>query len=347
MCSRNFGTSGIDIALVELKSLPNEMNQTTSMEPRTNMNRITQPTFVAAALAALVLGLVGDAFAQSYGTRAYETPETRMQPIGAPSRVDRYRSDTRRPDLNRQIETEYRSSVASHTQAIPTSYRQPASYNQASLVDPNVRQTVLLQQGGFPLPPGQVPSGSPAAGSPFAGSSPPTGFSAPPPVSSPSSTPAALPSPATAPNSFAPAPRSSLPPNLPIASTLDYQPIPQPQLGNTYATVDNCSCISPPSGYTAASVGCGSPVNYAAPGYAPATGYAPTTGYIAPPSQIAAPFAAPGQFTAISGNAAPLPSLFTLGQQNNPVQVGQGIIGQPVAYVPGQTIRNFFRYLFP
>ncbi len=320
------------------------------------MNRITQPTLVAAAFTALVLGIAGDAFAQSYGPAfpnpAYDTPETRMQPIGAPSRVDRYRSDESRPDVNRsdvnrQFETEYRSSVASRTQAIPTSYNQRTSYNQGGLVDPNVRQTVLLQQGGFSLPPGQVPAGTPSAGSPVAGSPPPTGFSAPPSVSNPSSMPSTLPSPATAPNTFAPAPRSSLPTNSPIASTLDYQPIPQPQLGNTYATVDNCSCISPPSGYTAASVGCGSPVNYAAPGYAPATGYAPTTGYIAPPSQIAAPFAAPGQFTAISGNAAPLPSLFTLGQQNNPVQVGQGIIGQPVAYVPGQTIRNFFRYLFP
>lgn len=297
-----------------------------------NMKRITQPTLVSAVLAVLVLGIAGDGSAQSFGTvETRDIPETRMQPIGAPSRVDRYRSD-----MSRAIETEYRSSAAFRTQAIPTSYNSPASYNRGGFVDPNVRQTVLLQQGGFPLPPVQAPTGPPVVGSP-----PPTGFSAPPPVLNQNSTPSTLPSPATAPSTFAPAPRSTLPPNVPIASTQDYQPIPQPQLGNSYATVDNCSCISPPSGYTAASVGCGSPVNYGSPGYAP------PTGYIAPPSQIAAPFTPPGQFTAISGNAAPLPSLFTLGQQNNPVQVGQGIIGQPVAYVPGQSIRNFIRYLFP
>lgn len=39
--------------------------------------------------------------------------------------------------------------------------------------------------------------------------------------------------------------------------------------------------------------------------------------------------------------------LFTLGQENNNVVLGRGLIGQPKAYVPGQCIRNFFRYLTP
>jgi hypothetical protein len=39
--------------------------------------------------------------------------------------------------------------------------------------------------------------------------------------------------------------------------------------------------------------------------------------------------------------------LISLGQENYNVQLGRGIVGQPTAYVPGQTIRNFFRYLFP
>lgn len=37
----------------------------------------------------------------------------------------------------------------------------------------------------------------------------------------------------------------------------------------------------------------------------------------------------------------------SFGQEKNPVVMGQGIVGQPTAYVPGQPIRNFFRYLFP
>jgi hypothetical protein len=36
-----------------------------------------------------------------------------------------------------------------------------------------------------------------------------------------------------------------------------------------------------------------------------------------------------------------------MGQQQHPVQVGQGILGQPKAYVPGQGVRNFIRYLTP
>lgn len=39
--------------------------------------------------------------------------------------------------------------------------------------------------------------------------------------------------------------------------------------------------------------------------------------------------------------------LFTLGQENYNVVLGRGLIGQPKAYVPGQCIRNFFRYLTP
>jgi hypothetical protein len=326
------------------------MKQTTCMEPRTNMNRVSRRFWIAVALSSLVMGNSSDLFAQ-----ALDTPQTRMQPIGAPSRVDRYRSDT-----NRLVETEYRG-AAPQAQAITTSfnrpYNQPASYNQGTFVDPNVRQTVLLQQGGFSFP-GQVPQTQTPSGQPSTGPALTPGFVGPPLTNVPSGgsiglpnspatgafqgqPPVALPAPGPAANTFAPAPRSSVAPNAPLSSTLDFQPIPQPQLGNAYATIDNCSCISPPSGYSAASIGCGSPVNYAAPGYV-----APT-GYVAPPSQIAAPFAAPVQFPSVTGNAAPLPSLFTLGQQNNPVQVGQGIIGQPVAYVPGQPIRNFIRYLFP
>jgi hypothetical protein len=39
--------------------------------------------------------------------------------------------------------------------------------------------------------------------------------------------------------------------------------------------------------------------------------------------------------------------LFGLGQDVRLAQLGRGIIGQPVAYMPSQPIRNIFRYLFP
>jgi hypothetical protein len=47
------------------------------------------------------------------------------------------------------------------------------------------------------------------------------------------------------------------------------------------------------------------------------------------------------------GGASVPRALISLGQQNNAVQVGQGLWGQPVAYVPGQSIRNWVRYFFP
>jgi hypothetical protein len=39
--------------------------------------------------------------------------------------------------------------------------------------------------------------------------------------------------------------------------------------------------------------------------------------------------------------------LFSLGQENYNVVLGRGILGQPTAYVPGQYVRNFLRYIFP
>lgn len=276
---------------------------TTSLEPQNNMNQITRPTLALAAFVLLFVMVAGDVFAQ-----ANDTPQSRLQPLGAASRVDRYRA--------------------------------PAT----------VRQTVMFQTNGLSAPPAQS----------SAATAPPVGYPSPPPIaqspsfgtSLPPSTPPlrptqvqsgiGLPSPSSAPSGISTVPRSPQLTTAPIASTLDYQPIPQPQLSNTFATVGNCSCVTPASGYTAASVGCGSPTaTYAAPAYAP------TTGYVPPPTEIASPYTVPGQYSAISRSNGPLPPLFTLGQQYNPVQVGQGIIGQPVAYVPGQSIRNFIRYFFP
>jgi hypothetical protein len=112
-----------------------------------------------------------------------------------------------------------------------------------------------------------------------------------------------------------------------------------PQLGGGFATVSNCANVSPPSRYTAASgISCGSPIGYATP---------PPQTYVAPTAQTGVPLAAPLGGPASVYPAAPAPSLISFGQELYPVQVGQGLWGQPVAYVPGQRVRNWVRYLFP
>jgi hypothetical protein len=135
-------------------------------------------------------------------------------------------------------------------------------------------------------------------------------------------------------------------------------PVPQPQLPSSgFATMSNCHLVTGPTRYLAASgIGCGCgpviPTNYAAPvTSAPATA-APPTAYpaeipsaattapvtVLPPTTTTPPRAATG---------APARALISLGQETYPVQVGQGLWGQPVAYVPGQGIRNWLRYFFP
>ncbi|MFK8112569.1 MAG: hypothetical protein AB8B91_10215 [Rubripirellula sp.] len=124
-----------------------------------------------------------------------------------------------------------------------------------------------------------------------------------------------------------------------VPSSSDLTPMPPPQLSNGFATIDNCNCVSAASTYSAACGGC-APVSYQAPG-----------GYIAPPAQISAPAVLPGNFpgqpAAVGGAGVPSSALISFGQEANPVVVGQGLLGQPVAYVPGQTFRNWIRYFFP
>lgn len=72
----------------------------------------------------------------------------------------------------------------------------------------------------------------------------------------------------------------------------------------------------------------------------PSTGAVPG-GYIPP---TLPPNLTPNLYTPNNAGYRPL---FSLGQENYNVQLGRGIIGQPTAYVPGQHIRNFLRYLSP
>lgn len=89
-------------------------------------------------------------------------------------------------------------------------------------------------------------------------------------------------------------------------------------------------------------MGC-APVGYS---YQAPAGYQGTGGY-QPVSQVVPAGTAPASTGLLPGNGIPCGPLLSFGQDRNPVQVGQGILGQPVAYVPGQHVRNWIRYLFP
>jgi hypothetical protein len=143
-------------------------------------------------------------------------------------------------------------------------------------------------------------------------------------------------------------------------------PIAAPQLSDQFATIDNCTCVSPPSGYVAAtgwtqpaphgsSVSTVSPSTY----FGSTVPVGSTPNVIASPATIVpgAPVATiaplpsatmiPSASSMPKGSGVPRHSLINLGQNRNPVVLGQGVIGQPVAYVPGQPIRNWIRYIFP
>ena len=84
---------------------------------------------------------------------------------------------------------------------------------------------------------------------------------------------------------------------------------------------------------------CGGPA-YTAPSYGPSgTTWAPGYGdAVASPSDVYRPVVAPRYVYRPVVPLAPMPGEF---------QVGQGILGQPKLYVPGQPVRNFLRYLTP
>ena len=101
------------------------------------------------------------------------------------------------------------------------------------------------------------------------------------------------------------------------------------------------------------------PTRPVAPGTVPGTvpgmvpsginGVAPTTGLVPPagasPFAYAPPAAIPPGTVYAPGNGGYVP-LVGFGQGTN-AQLGRGLYGQPTAYVDGQPVRNFFRYIFP
>ena len=248
-----------------------------------------------------------------------DTPQTRLRPIGSPSMVDQYRSSIQRAD--------YRETVARQDQT-----RHPQN-------NPRIEQTVWMQNAEAP------PLLNNGGGMAFPDNFVPPPISPLPPASVPIPPPTAPRSLPANPAAIAPSPA----PFNPVPSN-DYAPLNPPRLDNRFATLDNSCHVSGPSTYTAASAsGCCAPVNYQAP---PA--------YIAAPAPIAqapvfapgfsaapAPAFAPAAPIAAAPTGVPAGSLISFGQQRYQVQVGPGLFGQPVAYVPGQKFRNWIRYVFP
>lgn len=71
--------------------------------------------------------------------------------------------------------------------------------------------------------------------------------------------------------------------------------------------------------------------------------YAPTGGSGSPFNYVPTTYF-PGAF---NGYASQYRPLIGLGQDVRQAQLGRGIVGQPVAYMPSQPLRNVLRYLFP
>ena len=334
----------------------------------------------------LSIAAVSDAQAQNQVDRvtyARQQARAKMQPIGSPSAIDRYRKPQsfQRQDqrfaqpaqqqgiAQRERQAQFQETAFNRpTQATirPASDRRYDSPGGQSAV----RQVVMMQEGGFAvptLPPGSPLPGIPPGANPGANSAiAPNGIPAAPSQVPDPTTGRTLPLGNSGSTTRSP---SDLPGNTFSQNNVranDLNPVGQPQLqSNGFATVDNCNCVSGPSGYSAASgLGCGSNFGFVAP----ANFNRPLAQqFVAPPAQIAAPAAIPTQpvigggafgqaglgtglgtgLGAGVGNVSPPRALVSLGQQLNPVQVGQGLWGQPVAYVPGQSVRNWIRYFFP
>lgn len=311
----------------------------------------TQHSVVAQQNSVWTTGDQGPSSAASVVARNVPS-QPKFVPIGTRSLVDQYRNDHRQPIVRSEAET-----IGNHE------------------VLSSKRHLVRLPQSGFAAPPlpttGASPMAPPANGGmgfPSQTMTPPSGFQEPnvgatfglPPGSG-----GPLPMTNSVPSPTSMAPPTGLPPALPmnpavprnapvvglpstqaIPRNADMLPIAQPQLNDGFATVGNSCCVSAPSSYVAA-MGLG---NCIGGGYQPTT----TQGYIATGPQVAAPpqvaSTVPAGLVPVTRPSAPgVPKkpLINLGQNKNAVVVGQGIIGQPVAYVPGQCIRNWIRYISP
>lgn len=284
----------------------------------------------------------------AYRANDFTVPQTRLRPIGAPSAVDQYRNP---PAGNR-------SDNASNTGVRQAAWMQ--SSDASSVPPPS------LPSGGFSLPPSSALP-APLSTNPSMGgiTVPPTNLydNAPLPRGNAANGNTAMPLPSppirtTTPlnpnvstipqaGTLAPVPRSGAIAGQSVPGG-DYAPMPQPQLDNQFATLGNCRNISAPSGYRSDRIlTCGQPNAYVTPVSNSVPIYSPPPAQIGPPvilppTQMGVPIGS--SQTVIPGPAGYRP-LISFGQERYPVQIGQGIFGQPVAYVPGQTFRNALRYI--
>lgn len=329
------------------------------------------------SIAIICLVISADVDGQTNANRSFNSPaatmSSAMRPIGSPSAVDQFRNPLPNQSattarLPAQLrETAYNSGVATaYPGSINAGFQQNIRSNTSG-----VRQVAM--QMGLPTmdsaPPAAV-QGSPPAGfnpPPISGPSgsfgpPASGFPQPGNLVSPSdvvgpSIPAQIqtvPNSLATPNSFGGSlPRNTAPSTLgrslpannfsnsPLP-TGDLAPLAPPALSGNFATASNSCFVTGPSNYSAAFAnGCS----------ANPYGVQPI-GYIAPPAQIAAPAILPNASLGAApatplNNVAPAGALLNFGQLAAPVQVGPGIVGQPKAYVQGQPVRNWLRYLTP
>lgn len=301
-------------------------------------------------------------------------PDLPFSPIGSPSRVDQFNGPAR--PTGRVSASRHGGGVErfpARAQPIRQVAMQSGGFSMPSTGSspPDLQPAPLLSAPPDGYNSGALPRSSqnPYAAPPAV---PPGGRMTPPANSNPGNTlrpapsgavpgAAAMPGAANGPSGgrALPTPSSAGPIRSQVADPMaaDYQPVSPPQLYNGgYATMADCRLITPPSGYTARSPyggGCGSagPVTYAPAAYTP------------PPAQVSAPAVmpplTPDQIPSVTYPAAPATvppgalgppaaapagSLVSFGQETYSVQVGQGLWGQPVAYVPGQRFRNWLRY---
>lgn len=302
----------------------------------------------------------------------WDTPLTRMRPIDPPPQAAQ-RAPVSSSAGHRRVAVATAGGAATPPAAANAfrtagddGFQPAAAVRQAARMQANAAPFAMPSEGpsvqavpptSLPVPLSSSPPAGPIAPSPGHSSDPllprPTlgtgnlSGSAPQTYAAPAPTTA----PATAvPGSLSPVPRDAFPPQSPPANT-DYAPLAQPRLENHFATLSNCRNVSAPSGYRSDRILTCGPV---ATMVTTAGASAPPPVYLPPPAQVGppvvgppatapgAPFA-PGQII-IPGPAGYRP-LISFGQERYPVQVGQGIFGQPTAYVPGQTFRNAIRYI--
>ncbi len=179
--------------------------------------------------------------------------------------------------------------------------------------NPNQPNASFGSGGGTVMPPSMSAPFSPSTGLP--GSTNPSGTSIPS-VASPTNLP-----------------------QYPRASTAPSFVNGAPFVSGPVCEFDAYGMVAPAAYYAPDSMACPPAFGYSYP--TPGWGTNFSDAYIPP---TLTPGAMPGYYTGADVGYRPL---FSLGQENYNVQLGRGIIGQPVAYVQGQPVRNFLRYIFP